>query len=63
MAVRRLKPCTCGSNEIITHESGGVVRIICQTCGKEVVHKGEREDAENAWDAIVESIEFRKDMG
>ena len=50
MATKRLKPFTCGSSEIITHESGGTVRIICQVCGKEVVHKGKREDAERIWD-------------
>ena len=49
MATRRLNRCTCGSNDIITHETGGTVRIICQVCGKEVVHKGEREDAERIW--------------
>jgi len=50
MATRRIKSCTCGSNDIITHESGGTVRIICQTCGREIVYKGDRADAERIWD-------------
>lgn len=51
MATKRLKPCAdCGSNEIITHETGGTVLIICQNCGKQVKHEGERADAERIWD-------------
>ena len=49
MATRRLNRCTCGSNEIITHETGGTVLIICQNCGKQVKHEGERADAERIW--------------
>lgn len=47
---KRLKSCaSCGSNDIITHETGGIVLIICQNCGKQVKHKGEREEAERIW--------------
>lgn len=46
---RQIPKCTCGSHESIMHESGGVVRIICQTCGREVSVKGSREKAVKAW--------------
>ena len=44
-----LDKCRCGSKDIIIHESGGYVLIICQNCGRQFKIHGTREEAIRLW--------------
>jgi hypothetical protein len=45
-----LNRCKCGALEdIVMHESGGYVLVICQRCGRQIRVKGEREEAIKQW--------------
>jgi hypothetical protein len=44
-----LNDCACGSSDIVIHESGGHVLVICQRCGRQISVKGEREEAIRRW--------------
>ena len=44
-----LNNCSCGSGELIMHETEGHVLIVCQACGKQLKVNGTREEAIKRW--------------
>lgn len=46
-----MNDCSCGSGELIVHETEGHVLIICQACGKQLKISGSREEAIRKWNS------------
>ena len=46
-----INDCSCGSGEMIIHETEGHVLIVCQICGKQLKVSGTREEAIRKWNS------------